>query len=101
MTASASLAQDDTAGPSYETLETILNVNYTWGYQETRTKLRDLYSKAKRGQWIPEDVLPWELSPDLSQPMGPEEMMPLYGSDILARMNADERQQMNIEVMAW
>jgi hypothetical protein len=92
---------DETAGPSFETLETILDVNYTWGYQETRTKLRELYTKAKRGQWIPEDVLPWELSPDLTKSMGPEELLPLFGSDIYRRMDHDERQRMNLETSSW
>ena len=100
MTVSASRA-DDTAGPSFETLETILNVNYTWGYQETRAKLRELYTKAKRGQWIPEDVLPWHLSPDLTKSMGPEELLPLFGSDIYHRMTPNERQQMNLETSSW
>ena len=35
------------AGPSIETLEAMLDVTYTWGYQETRQKLRDLYDKAR------------------------------------------------------
>src|SRR5688572_7972979 len=100
MTVSASLA-DDTAGPSFETLETLLNVNYTWGYQETRGKLRDLYTKAKRGQWVPEDVLPWHLQPDLTQSMGPEHLLPLFGSSVLQRMTPAERQQLNVETSAW
>ena len=72
------------AGPSIETLEALLDVTYTWGYQETRAKLRDLYDKAVRAQWISDDVLPWKQNVDLEAPMGPEQMMPLYGSDLLA-----------------
>ena len=88
-------------GPSIETLETILDVTYTWGYQDTRQKLRDLYDKAVRAQWIADDVLPWHLTPDLSKPMGPPELMPLFGSDILRRMTETEKQQLNIETSAW
>ncbi len=91
----------DTTGPSIDTLETILNVTYTWGYTETREKLRDLYQKAKRGQWIPEDVLPWHHQPDLDKPMGPEHLLPLYGSDILARMTPQEKTRLNREVSSW
>ena len=101
MAATASAAVADTSGPSIDTLETILNVTYTWGYTETREKLRDLYQKAKRGQWIPEDVLPWHLKPDLEKPMGPENLLPLYGSDILARMTPKEKTTLNQEVSAW
>ncbi|HVV82415.1 MAG TPA: ferritin-like domain-containing protein [Kofleriaceae bacterium] len=88
-------------GPSIETLETILDVTYTWGYQDTRQKLRDLYDKAVRAQWIADEALPWHLSPDLSKPMGPPELMPLHGSAILARMTPAEVQQLNIEQSAW
>ena len=47
----------------------LLDVTYTWGYQETRAKLRDLYDKAVRGQWISDDVLPWDTDVDLEKPM--------------------------------
>ncbi len=54
--AGGSLAGISLAGPSIETLEAMLDVTYTWGYQETREKLRDLYQKAVRAQWISDDV---------------------------------------------
>ena len=80
----------------------LLDVTYTWGYQETRQKLRDLYDKAVRAQWISDDVLPWNTDVDLEQPMGPEQLMPLFGSDIY---NADDREgaaaAINIETFAW
>ena len=50
-------AAETLAGPSIEMLETTLDVTYTWGYQETRQKLRDLYDKAVYGQWISDEVL--------------------------------------------
>ena len=40
------------------------------GLQETREKLRDLYDKANRGQWISDDVLPWNTDVDLEQADG-------------------------------
>ncbi len=87
--------------PSIETLEALLNVTYTWGYQETRQKLRDLYDKAVRAQWIADDVLPWSTDVDLDKPMGPEILMPLFGSDIWNKMSAAERHTMNIETFSW
>jgi hypothetical protein len=89
------------AAPSIETIESLLDVTYTWGYQETRQKLRDLYDKAVRAQWISDDVLPWHTDVDLSRPMGPENLQPLFGSDIQARMTAAERQKLHIEVFCW
>src|ERR1044071_4780140 len=87
METAAAVAADATpyattlAGPSIETLEAMLDVTYTWGYQETREKLRDLYDKAVRAQWISDDVLPWQTNVDLGKPLGPEYLMPLHGSD--------------------
>ena len=89
------------AGPSLETLEAMLDVTYTWGYQETRQKLRDLYDKACRAQWISDDVLPWNTDVDLERPMGPEQMMPLFGSDIYNRMSDKEKRTLNIETFSW
>ncbi|MEJ7598925.1 MAG: ferritin-like domain-containing protein [Kofleriaceae bacterium] len=88
-------------GPSIETLEALLDVTYTWGYQDTRQKLRDLYDKAVRGQWISDDVLPWSTDVDLGRPMGPEQLMPLFGSDLYNKMTKKERHDLNIETFAW
>jgi hypothetical protein len=94
-------AAEPVAGPSIETLEALLDVTYTWGYQETRQKLRDLYDKAVRGQWISDDVLPWQTNVDLDLPMGPEQLMPLFGSDIYNKMTEAERRKLNTEVFSW
>src|SRR3954463_8607465 len=97
----AATAAPHLAGPSIETLETILDVTYTWGYQDTREKLRDLYDKAVRGQWIADDVLPWDTDVDLERPMAPEQLMPLFGSDIYTKMTEKERRAINTETFAW
>jgi hypothetical protein len=89
------------AGPSIETLETLLDVTYTWGYQDTRAKLRDLYDKACRAQWISDDVLPWKTDVDLDKPFGPDELMPLHGSDLYNRMTEKEKHTLNIETFSW
>jgi hypothetical protein len=99
--AGADIAATPLAGPSFETLEALLDVTYAWGYQETREKLRDLYQKAVRAQWISDDVLPWSTDVDLGKPLGPEYMMPLHGSDIYNRMSPKERQDLNLDIMVW
>jgi hypothetical protein len=90
-----------TAAPSIETLEALLDVTYTWGYQDARQKVRDLYDKAIRAQWIADDVLPWHRNVDLGAPMGPEQMLPLYGSDIWNKLTKQEREHVNAETSAW
>jgi len=100
--ATATSANGETlAGPSIETLETMLDVTYTWGYQDTREKLRDLYDKAVRAQWISDDVLPWQTDVDLEKPGAPEQLLPLFGSDIYNRMTPKERNAINQEAFAW
>jgi hypothetical protein len=94
-------AAEKLVGPSIETLETMLDVTYTWGYEETRQKLRDLYDKAVRGQWIADDVLPWETDVDLERPQAPDHLLPLWGSDIYRRMTDRERIATNVETFAW
>lgn len=89
------------AGPSIETLETMLDVTYTWGYQDTRAKLRDLYDKAVRAQWISDDVLPWKTDVDLDKPFAPAELLPLHGSDIYNRLTAKEKHTLDIETFSW
>ncbi len=97
----AATASSTLAGPSIETIETLLDVTYTWGYQETRTKLRDLYDKAVRAQWISDDVLPWDTVVDLEKPTRTEQVMPLYGSDLYNRMSAKDKTMINAETFAW
>ncbi|HMG52442.1 MAG TPA: ferritin-like domain-containing protein [Kofleriaceae bacterium] len=97
----STVAATSLAAPSIETIEALLDVTYTWGYQETRAKLRDLYDKAVRAQWIADDVLPWNTDVDLDRPMGPEELMPLFGSDIYNRLSPKERRELNTETFAW
>ena len=89
------------AKPSFETIEALLDVTYTWGYQETRAKLRDLYAKAVRAQWIADDVLPWETDVDLDRPMAPEQLMPLFGSDIYNKLTEKERTAINVQAFSW
>jgi hypothetical protein len=89
------------AAPSIDTIESLLDVTYTWGYQESRAKLRDLYDKAVRAQWISDDVLPWDTNVDLDRPLGPENLQPLFGSEIHQRMTEAERRRLNTEVFSW
>jgi hypothetical protein len=97
----AAAAATTLAGPSFEIIESLLDVTYTWGYQETRAKLRDLYDKAVRAQWISDEVLPWSTDVDLGRPTGPEELQPLFGSDIYDRMSERERHALSIETFSW
>ena len=91
----------DNAGPSFETLEALLDVTYTWGYEETREHLRDLYRRACTSQWVADEKLDFSIDVDLEKPMAPEPLHPLFGSDIYNKMSERERAAMNVETSAW
>jgi len=89
------------AGPDIDVLETILDTTFTWGYQDTRKRLRDLYTKAKKNQWLPEEVLDFDTNVDLDKPMTPEQMHPLFGSDIYNKLTDKEHKAVNVDTYAW
>jgi hypothetical protein len=84
-----------------ERLECQLNLTYNWGYEKTRQDLRDLYKKAQRSQWNPDTTLPWETSVDLEKPDYPEQMFPLWGTDLYEKMTAKEKQTAQVELFSW
>jgi len=84
-----------------ERLECQLNLNYNWGYEKTRQDLRDLYKKAQRNQWNPDDTLPWNLDVDLEKPEFPPELFALYGSELWDKMTPKERITAQVETFSW
>ena len=89
------------AGPSLETIEATLDLTYSWGYQDTREQLRDLYNKAKRSQWNPDDVLDYSIDVDLGRPMMPDMFHPLWGSGLYGKMTRPELDTLNVEMASW
>jgi hypothetical protein len=89
------------AGPNIETIEATLDLTYSWGYQDSREQLRDLYGKAKRSQWIPDDVLDFSVDVDLGKPMMPDGFHPLYGSDLYEKLTPSESDTLNAEMASW
>ncbi len=88
-------------GLDIEELETQLDLVYNWGYESARQDLRQLYTKAKYNQWIPEETLPWDTDVDPEKPNGPPELFPLAGSDIYAKLTEREKEKLNHQVSAW
>jgi hypothetical protein len=88
-------------GLDIEELECKLDLVYNWGYENARADLRQLYSKAKHMQWIPEETLPWDTDVDPEKPSGPENLFPLAGADLWESMPQNQRNKLNAEVSAW
>ncbi|MCA1662678.1 MAG: ferritin-like domain-containing protein [Myxococcales bacterium] len=84
-----------------EHLDTKLDLTYNWGYEKARQDLRDLYKKAQRSQWQPDVTLPWQLAVDLEHPHYPEELFPLYGSDIYKKMSEQMKTRLGVEMFSW
>ncbi len=90
-----------TRGLSIEHLDCQLDLTYNWGYESTRQDLRDLFNKAKKSQWISEETLPWDTPVDPAKSSFPEELAPLYGSSIYAKLTPKEKEILDGEVGAW
>src|SRR5206468_3443945 len=87
--------------PGSEALPTQLDVTYDWTYAHERDDLRSLYDKAKRNQWQPDLVLPWNTDVDLDKEPLNEPMHPLFGSEVYARMTEPEKRASGRELFTW
>jgi hypothetical protein len=75
---------------------------FTWDYDEGRDKLLSLYEKGKDKQWNASHRIDWSHELDYDNPIGaPEEYVPIFGSEIYARMNAKERADVRRHMTAW
>jgi len=96
------MSEQHTRPLNVERIEATLDIAFNWGYEETRSDLRDLYRKAKKLQWDAEERLDWSINVDLENPAGiPEDMHPLYGSDIYAKLTEKEKTKLRVEMMSW
>jgi hypothetical protein len=84
-----------------ERIETSLDVTYNWGYQETRSELRELYRKAKKAQWNADERLDWSISVDLDRAQIPDFMHPLFGSEIYRKLDEKKHAELRREMPAW
>jgi len=86
---------------SLENLETKMDLTYNWGYEKTRQDLRDLYKKAQRSQWNPDDTLPWQTDVDPEKIQFPETLFPLYGWGPYMKLDEKEKRTLNVEFGSW
>ncbi len=87
--------------PSIETLETTLDVTYSWGYEDSRKELRELYVRATKSQWLADEELDWSIDVDPEKETFPEFLHPLFGSDIYNKMSPAERTHLLPELNSW
>ncbi len=75
---------------------------FTWEYDDGRDKLLNLYRKGKKLQWDAADRIDWSQELDPENPSGlPDEVIPIFGSDVWERMTAAERARLRTHFQAW
>ena len=80
------------------------SAHFDWTYPDDHAGMRDLYERAKRGQWVSEQ-LPWHtdvdpLNPEV--PLLPDHFLDLQGMQSLGvHLTADEQMMMKHNVCAW
>jgi len=75
---------------------------FRWEYEDSREKLLSLYEKGKRLQWDAAQRIDWSQELDPDNPSGlPDEIIPIFGSDIWARLSEAEKVRLRLHFQAW
>src|SRR5438552_5453283 len=75
---------------------------FNWEYDETRDRLLGLYEKGKEKQWNTNTRLDWSTTVDPgSQGNGPDEYIPIFGSEMWERMDERARRTLRHHMAAW
>jgi hypothetical protein len=75
---------------------------FRWEYDDGRDKLLNLYRKGKRLQWDAAERIDWSQPMDPENPGGlPDEVVPIYGSDVWERLSNAERARVRHHFQAW
>src|SRR5512132_2783191 len=75
---------------------------FRWEYDDGRDKLLGLYQKGKRLQWDAAERIDWSQELDPENPAGlPDEVVPIFGSDVWNRLSAEERARVRHPFQAW
>lgn len=91
-------APEETHGPVTETFDAL----FDWRYQNERQDLLGLYSKGKQKQWDADTRIDWSQEIDHDNPQGvPEEIFPIYGSDIWNKLTDKEKANARRHYQAW
>lgn len=97
----ANLYADDlpsARGPVSETFDAL----FDWHYGAEKQELLGLYTKGKRKQWDADERIDWSLEIDHDNPQGlPEEIFPLFGSDIWAKLTQKEKADLRRHYQSW
>src|SRR5439155_11717983 len=75
---------------------------FNWEYDATRDRLLGLYEKGKEKQWNTNTRLDWSIAVDPgSQGNGPDESIPIFGSEMWEAMDESARRTLRHHMAAW
>lgn len=79
-----------------------VDTSFTWQYElAAQGELLDLYDKGKRKQWDASERLNWQEELDPANPMQlSEQLVPIWGSPLWARLTAAERTLVQVHTQA-
>ncbi len=88
----------DSAWSIPNTFDTIFN----WEYDQRRARLATLYDKGKQKQWDSAVRLDWSIHVDPgAQANGPDESIPIYGSEIWERLSDANKRELRHHMASW
>lgn len=78
------------------------DTTFRWEYDDGREKLLGLYGKGKPLQWDAAERIDWSQDLDPENPAGlPDEIIPIFGSDVWEKLTAEERMRLRHHFQAW
>src|SRR6516225_4562535 len=78
------------------------DTTFRWEYADGREALKKLYAKGKQRQWDADTRIDWSLDLDPENPEQlPDETIPIFGSDVFARLSRPERANVRRHFQSW
>ena len=84
-----------------ENLSVTQTVSYNWDYDNDRARLARLYEHAKRDQWDGAQRLDWSIDVDPRSEILPDMASPIYGTDMWAKLDKKQIEQLRHEGVTW
>jgi len=76
--------------------------HFRWEYEDGSESLLKLYDKGKKRQWDAAERIDWSQNLDPENPEElPDESIPLFGSDVFARLTAAEKANLRRHFQSW
>jgi hypothetical protein len=76
--------------------------HFRWEYEDGSESLLKLYDKGKKRQWDASERIDWSQNLDPENPEElPDESIPLFGSDVFARLTAAEKANLRRHFQSW